>query len=359
MRKMAYIVKIDNITPIENADAIEVSHVGGWKVVVKKGEYSVGDLAVYCEIDSWIPHEIFPHLSKGKEPREYNGVKGEKLRTIKLRGQISQGLLLPLSVMGREYYWKTIVRPNYWRKDGIIVKHDVGSDVSEYLNIQKYEPPVPAQLRGQIKGNFPSFIPKTDQERIQNCYKHITNPDNEQIWDRVVIEEKLEGSSTTIYYNNGDTGVCSRNLDLKEEGGDSFWKAAKDQQIVEKLTEYCERTGRNLAIQGELIGNVQGNIYKLDKNVIKVFDIYDIDERSYLGYYERSEILEHLDILQVPVLEVDGSVVGFSLDELLVMGEGKSELNPKQEREGVVVKSLFDPDCSFKIISNRYLMKQD
>ena len=359
MRKMAYIVKIDNITPIENADAIEVAHVGGWKVVVKKGEYSVDDLAVYCEIDSWIPHEIFPHLSKGKEPREYNGVKGEKLRTIKLRKQVSQGLLLPLSVMGKSNYVRTTIPPSYWKKDGLIVEYDVGSDVSEYLNIQKYEPPIPAQLRGQIKGNFPSFIPKTDQERIQNCYKHITNPDNETIWESVVVEEKLEGSSTTIYYNNGDTGVCSRNLDLKEEGGDSFWKATKDQQIVEKLTEYCERTGRNLAIQGELIGNVQGNIYKLDKNVIRAFDIYDIDEGSYLGYFERSDILTELDILQVPVLLGFDSLLGYTIDELLSLAEDKSALNPKQEREGVVVKSLFDPDSSFKIISNKYLMKQD
>ena len=348
---MAYIVKIDNITPIENADAIEVARVGGWKVVVKKGEYSVGDLAVYCEIDSWIPHDIAPFLSKGKEPREYDGVKGEKLRTIKLRGQISQGLLLPVSVIPDTY------------DEGVLLSNEdlyqIDEDVSELLNIQKYEPPVPAQLRGQIKGNFPSFIPKTDQERIQNCYKHITNPDNKTIWESVVVEEKLEGSSTTVYYYNGDTGVCSRNLDLKEEGGDSFWKAAKDQQIVEKLTEYCERTGRNLAIQGELIGNVQGNIYKLDKNVIRVFDIYDIDEGSYLGYYERSDILTELDILQVPVLLGFDSLLGYTIDELLSLAEDKSALNPKQEREGVVVKSLFDPDSSFKIISNKYLMKQD
>ena len=339
---MAYIVKIDNITPIENADAIEVARVGGWKVVVKKGEYSVDDLAVYCEIDSWIPHDIAPFLSKGKEPREYNGVKGEKLRTIKLRKQISQGLLLPTSLLPQG-----------------LGQYGIDEDVSELLNIQKYEPPIPAQLRGQIKGNFPSFIPKTDQERIQNCYKHITNPDNKTIWESVVVEEKLEGSSTTIYYNNGDIGVCSRNLDLKEEGGDSFWKATKDQQIVEKLTEYCERTGRNLAIQGELIGNVQGNIYKLDKNVIRVFDIYDIDEGSYLGYFERSDILTELDILQAPVLYEGISGLGYTIDELLSLAEGKSALNPKQEREGVVVKSLFEPDSSFKIISNKYLMKQD
>jgi RNA ligase (TIGR02306 family) len=96
MRKMATIRKIDDIRPIEGADAIECAVVGGWQVVVKKGEYNVGDLAVYLEIDSFVPHELAPFLSKGQEPREFNGVKGERLRTVKLRGVTSQGLLLPL-----------------------------------------------------------------------------------------------------------------------------------------------------------------------------------------------------------------------------------------------------------------------
>ena len=97
MRKLATIRRIDALTPIDGADAIECATVGGWKVVVKKGEYTVGDLAVYCEIDSWIPTELAAFLSKGKEPREFEGIKGERLRTVKLRGQLSQGLLLPLT----------------------------------------------------------------------------------------------------------------------------------------------------------------------------------------------------------------------------------------------------------------------
>jgi RNA ligase (TIGR02306 family) len=95
-RKMATIRRIDEIRPIEGADAIEAAVVGGWVVVIKKGEFKAGDLAVYLEIDSWVPHEIAPFLSKGQEPREYNGVKGERLRTVKLRGTTSQGLLLKL-----------------------------------------------------------------------------------------------------------------------------------------------------------------------------------------------------------------------------------------------------------------------
>ena len=96
MRKLASIRRIDDIQPIEGADAIEVATIDGWKVVVKRGEFTVGDLAVYLEIDSWVPHELAAFLSKGKEPREYNGVKGERLRTVKLRGTTSQGLLLKI-----------------------------------------------------------------------------------------------------------------------------------------------------------------------------------------------------------------------------------------------------------------------
>lgn len=96
MRKLASIRKIDELRPIPGADAIECALVGGWTVVVKKGEFAAGDLAVYCEIDSWIPVDLAPFLVKGKEPREFEGIKGERLRSIKLRKQISQGLLLKI-----------------------------------------------------------------------------------------------------------------------------------------------------------------------------------------------------------------------------------------------------------------------
>jgi RNA ligase (TIGR02306 family) len=96
-RKLASVQEITYIKPIPDADAIECAIVnGGWPVVVKKGEYNVGDLAIYLEIDSWVPYELAPFLSKGKEPREYNGVKGERLKTVKLCGALSQGLLLKL-----------------------------------------------------------------------------------------------------------------------------------------------------------------------------------------------------------------------------------------------------------------------
>ena len=127
-RKLATIRVINNLKPIPNADLIEVAVIDGWEVVIKKGEFNVGDLCVYFEIDSWIPHELAPFLSKGKEPREYKGVKGERLKTIKLKGQISQGLVLQReSVLTHDYENPT-----------------EGTDVTEYLNILKWEREVPA-----------------------------------------------------------------------------------------------------------------------------------------------------------------------------------------------------------------------
>jgi hypothetical protein len=147
-RKLASIRRIDKIEPIEGADKIVKATVGGWQLVTAiDNGFKEGDLVIYMEIDSWIPTELAPFLSKGKEPREFNGVKGEKLRTIRMRGQISQGLLLPLESVG---YTGSLAD---------------GTDLTEMLGIQKWEAPVNAQLAGMARGNFPSFIRKTDQER--------------------------------------------------------------------------------------------------------------------------------------------------------------------------------------------------
>jgi RNA ligase (TIGR02306 family) len=164
MRKLATVRKIDALEPIDGADLIETAVIGGWKVVVKKGEFTVGELATYFEIDSWIPTELAPFLtSEGKEPREYNGIKGERLRTVKLRGAISQGLLLPVTVLYTAVETRLKEFGVALETIPLIVNEDM--DVSDLLNIHKYEPPMPTQLAGMAKGNFPSFIPKTDEER--------------------------------------------------------------------------------------------------------------------------------------------------------------------------------------------------
>lgn len=349
MRKLATIRRIDELNPIEGADAIECATVGGWKVVAQKGLYNVGDLAVYFEIDSWIPHELAPFLSKGKEPREFEGVKGERLRTIKLRGQLSQGLLMPIREIEA---FKCL---NVGDDDSFDRYPEC--DVTEELGILKWEKAIPAQLAGVCKGNFPTAIPKTDQERVQNLKKEIEQAVAAgQIFE---VTEKLEGSSMTCYLIDGEFGVCSRNLDLKETAENAFWKTAREEGIEEKMRELFG--SNNVALQGELIGpGIQGNIYKLSKPEFRVFDIYDTDAGAYLRPEFRRALVARMGLTHVPVLTHGVLTLGKNLgvsavDELLLWAEGESVLNDKQEREGIVFKCL-DGGMSFKAISNKYLL---
>ena len=341
MRKLATIRKIDALRPIPDADAIECAVVGGWTAVVKRGEFTAGDLAVYCEIDSWIPHALAPFLSKGKEPRVFDGIQGERLRTMKLRGQLSQGLLLPLSTL-------TMVESELFE----------GLDVSFPLGIVKYEAPVPAQLAGEVKGMFPGWIQKTDQERVQNLKEELDYWLREQhVWE---ITEKLDGSSMTVYLRDGEFGVCSRNLELKPSETNSLWKVAVRNDLELKL----RRANRNLALQGELIGEgIQGNPYKQKGQEFFLFDIYDIDTSKYFTPAERKAFVEEHDIKHVPVLafgaELADTLGVNSIDGILRFAEGKSVMGMIGcEREGVVFKSKA-MQCSFKAISNKFLLKSE
>lgn len=352
MRKLATIRRIDELRPIEGADAIECAVVGGWTVVVKKGEFVPGELAVYLEIDSWVPTELAPFLSKGTEPREYNGVKGERLRTVKLRGQVSQGLLLPMNVIPQAH------GVTYYPPDA----YQEGTDVTDELKIQKWEAPIPAQLAGQVRGSFPSFVSKTDQERIQNLTKELEQwQGNDQFtWE---VTEKLDGSSMTVYVRDEDEGVCSRNLDLKLDENNSFWKVAIRENLIEKI----RATGRNLALQGELIGEgIQKNPYGIRDQDFRLFDIYDIDRGDYMTPFERRVFCDTHGIKHVPLLMteyvIDGVVhlvqtVGSGVQGLLSLAEGKSALNAKAEREGLVFKCNTFGGPTFKAISNKFLLK--
>lgn len=195
-RIMASIRQISEIKAHPNADKLDIAVIDGWQLVTaKENGFVAGDVVVYFEIDSWIPTEIAPFLSKGKEPREYNGVKGERLRSIKLRGELSQGLILPISLnttFGDKVY-------------GL----NIGEDVSELLSIQKWERPMNPQLAGQAKGYFPEFIRKTDQERIQNLFKTMQAEHFEDIYE---VTLKLDGSSMTVFVKDGVYGVCAAEI---------------------------------------------------------------------------------------------------------------------------------------------------
>mgnify|MGYP003652425896 CR=1 FL=1 len=304
-RKLATIRVISDIQPIDGADKIELVIVDGWKVVVaKEVGHKVGDMVVYCEIDSYLP----------------------------VRGQISQGLILPLSLI------------SYTN-----IQFEVGMDVTNLLGIVKYEPPIPAELAGKVKGLFPSFIRKTDEERIQNLSSEYDELKNHTYY----VTEKLDGSSATFYIKDGEFGVCSRNLELLETEGNTFWKVARELDLENKMRS----VGENFSLQGELIGeSVQGNPYKIKGQSVRFFNVFDIDEQEYrpLSYFKI--ILDVLKLTSVPILD-EKFTLPDNIDDLLLYADSKSALNPNFDREGVVVRSL-DRKISFKIISNKFLLNE-
>ena len=350
MRKMATIRKIDSIRDIPGADSIECCTLGGWNVVTRKGEYTAGDLAVYCEIDSFIPTTIAPFLTKaGHYAKTFEGVEGERLRTMKLRGQLSQGLLLPL-----DYNPSNSDEFAYFGTNGTVeFQFNEGTDVSEALGITKYEAPIPAALAGEVKGMFPSVIPKTDQERIQNLSAELEQWKSEGLtWE---VTEKLDGSSMTVYIINDEVGVCSRNLDLKPNEDNSLWATSYRNEIDVKLIQSLA----NLAIQGELIGNgIQGNKYKMRGQEFYVYDIYDIDAGRYFTPTERAGYCKAWDIKHVPVFKSAFMLTTESVADLLQMAEAKSVMGDitGPEQEGLVFK-CHQKQVSFKAISNKFLLK--
>jgi RNA ligase (TIGR02306 family) len=342
-RKLASVRVISNIQPIPNADKIELVTVDGWNVVVAKDVgHKVGDLVIYCEIDSFLPiREEFEFLRKSSY-KKMGDVEGFRLRTVKLRGQVSQGLILPMSVLNPP-------------DTNIYVTPFEGLDVTEMLDIVKYEPPIPAELAGKVKGTFPSFIPKTDEERIQNLtseYEEWKYQSKHQFY----VTEKLDGSSATFYVKDGEFGVCSRNLELLETEGNTFWKVARELDLENKM----KSLGKNISLQGELIGEgIQGNPYKLKGQTIRFFTGYDIDKRERIGFIHFTVMIMDMGLKYVPVVNPEfGFLLPDTIEEMLQYAEGKSALNPDTEREGVVVRSL-DGSISFKAISNKFLLNHE
>jgi RNA ligase (TIGR02306 family) len=332
MRKLATIRQVAAITAIPNADAIECVTVDGWRVVSKRGEFALGDLCVYFEIDSVLPErQEFEFLRKSSYVKNEK-FQGFRLKTIRLRGQISQGLVLPML-------------PE-------LTTSQLGDDVTELLGVIKWEPSIPAQLSGVAVGRFPSFIPHTDQERIQNLTAELAAWGQTQSqWE---ITEKLDGTSMTVFYNQDHVGVCGRNWELSGEGGNSLWAMARKLDLPAKLTAL----GRNIALQGELIGQgIQGNHYQLVQPEFRLFDVWDIDAQQYLNSYDRELLCRDLGVLHCPILSqgvsLDSSI---TVDQLLARAEGGSNLNPARTREGLVYKCINDPSVSFKAISNQFLL---
>ena len=289
---------------------------------------------MYCEIDAFLPvREAYEFLRKSSYKGLPDGTDGFRLRTVKLRGQLSQGLLLPLSVI----------------PEGGAALAREGLDVTDALGIVLYEPPILAELAGLARGPFPGFLVRTDEERVQNLPELFERPPATPLY----ATEKLDGSSVTFYVHEGVFGVCSRGLDLIEAPGNAFWRAARSLGIEEKLRSL----GENVALQGELVGpGVRGNPYRLPALDVRFFNAFRIDARAHVDLAGLRALAERLGLRLVPILD-DSFPLPATLGERLLAAEGSSALRPDAQREGLVVRS-HDRALSFKVLSNRVLLAE-
>ena len=263
-----------------------------------------------------------------------DGSVGFRLKTIRLRGQVSQGLIVPLSTLPTSDYI-------------------VGDDVTEILGVLKYEAPIPAELSGSVIGPIPSCIQKTDEERIQN----LTAEYEDYKRYKFFASEKVDGTSTTIFLSEHlFFGVCGRNWQYEYNPDNTYWKVA----IQNKLEEKMRKLNRNLAIQGEIVGEgVQNNKYKLIGQRLLVFNIFDIDNHEYLSKEEMLEICRTFCLQIVPTIYTEFTLPE-TIDELLEIANNRSMVFPGTIREGLVWVSIDSPNrISFKTISNQFLLKYE
>ena len=373
MRKLASIQKITALNPIEGADKILVADVLGWKVVVEKGKFSSGDLVVYCEIDSILPNlPQFAFLEKNKF----------RIKTIRLRGQISQGICFTI-----DDAFRGLKKPADLQE---------GTDVTQALGIKKYEPNIdniidkadsfaatqPKWVKQYLpkalvkfiyrraprlakwlfmpKDNrlpFPDFIPKTDEERVQSMESDLLA---KIVQEPLSATEKVDGSSCTIYCYRGKFGVCSRNKELKEDDS-AYWIATRKFNLKEKLTKLCKEEGQDLALQGEILGpSIQSNKYRLHEIDLYLFNVYFIKQGKYGSNEIVAQYAKKLDLHVVPTIYTQVSLKGKSVEEIVLMSDGKSKLNEDTLREGLVWRTTRDgkfKGYSFKAVSNKFLLK--
>lgn len=359
MRHLATVRTITNIRPIPDADKIEVAQVDGWECVVAKTDgFKVGDKVVYIEIDSIVP-----------ERPEFEFLRDRKfrVRTIKLRKQVSQGLVLPLSILpsGKAY--------------------DINDDVTEVLGIKKYDPQAEQEaklLENNIhktkiwypkflmrfkwsrnlvikpkKGGFPSWIVKTDEERIQNKTA-MFNIEKEN-GTEFSVTEKIDGQSGTYFLERiskrkYEFGVCSRNIRLSTPDNSSYWTIARMLDIESCLKSLIEDHDR-IVLQGEIIGTgIQGNKYKVDGYDFYAFNLI-IDGKK-INTEEMTNVLALYGIKSVPIVE-ENMKLKETIQDMVEYAKGKSVLLSSQKREGVVVRN-YERNISFKVINPDFLLAE-
>lgn len=353
MRKLASIQRITDIKEIIGATAIEVATVLGWHVVVKKGEFKVGELCFYFETDSLLP--LIPEFSfleksgsKKKMLVEGKEVEGYRLRTIKLRGQISQGLCLPLTDFIMAFKKAGVY------KEGILKE---GMDVTKDFGVYKYEPPMPANLSGQAKGFLPGYIPKTDETRIQAFPEILTRYQGVKFY----VTEKVDGSSATLFIDKvNEFNVTSRTMNWKEDSGNSFWKVARELKVEEKLKKHP-----TIALQGELIGEgIQSNRLKIKGQTILFYNAYDFEKGKYLDFPQFRMLIQELELPMVPLVR-GYYMLPKTVDEIVKFATRRSLLLPESWAEGIVFRPLTEMQdvdlgrLSFKVVNPEYLLKYE
>ena len=359
MRKLATIRLIDDVLPIENADRLEQVVIGGWKVVVGKGEFKKGDKVVFFEIDSALPveDERFNFLKERCLKRWMN--HGEliletiRIKSIKLRGVISQGLVMPFDMFPE-----------------LKINCDIGDDASELLGVEHYDELAEkcgriqgvCKIAGNAKGNFPSYIfAKSDEERIQNLTEYFDGRFEDEEFE---VTEKFDGSSATYIYSPSNRPddpfyVCSRNLELKEEDGNLYWDIAKKYDILNKLKSFYEETGEELVIQGEIVGpGVNKNRDQYTEHEFRVYRVGSAKEHQVFTPDKCSNVCSLLGLPHVKIIKDKFKAFKElkTMEAFLEFVKGKTDRG--HEREGMVFKSNRNGELHFKVINNDYLLKE-
>ncbi|MCL1835296.1 MAG: 2'-5' RNA ligase [Oscillospiraceae bacterium] len=342
MRNLASIQEIASVKPIEGADAIELVIIKGWQCVSKKGEFAGGDKCVYFEVDSYLPlEERYEFLRRTSyRNNEFMG-EGLRIKTITMRGEISQGLALPLAAFPE------------------ISETAAGADVTEQLGVRKWEVPEVVGSSGIEIGEKPFSIPTTDETRLQSMTEFLEAFAGKPYY----ISTKMDGTSCSLYTKDGAVGVCGRNKEYKEDTEScAMWAWVYKKGLKEKLASL----GENIALQGEFCGHgIQKNRLKLLEPNLYIFDIVRLEEngsRPKLGLKEAQGYCERLGLDMVPIEET-GESFSYTLEELLEKARGKYQSG--MDKEGIVVRtqefahnSELQHKMSFKVLNNDFLKKE-
>ena len=346
MRKLASIQRIWKIEPIEGADRIELAHILGWQCVVNKGQFREMDLAVYFEVDSFLPIAPEFEFLRASSYRKTDIMgEGFRLRTMKFRGQISQGLLLPVSAF-----------------PAIPADAELGTDVPEILGVKKWEIEERITTGGTMIGTLPYDIPHTDETRVQ------AEPDLIQAFAGLeyYISTKMDGSSNSVGIDENGFHVTGHNYEYKDDGNSPFYELVKSMDLQAKMEAFA--TANNLStftIQGELCApGIQKNRLKLTKPAWYVFTIRENGKR--VGLTRMLEVCEKLQLESVPIEEIgtDLPVKYPTVEALLERADGNYPKGGK--KEGIVIRPTEPVYCelvsgalSMKVVSNKYLLKND